>query len=136
MPRSLSEHERQEFFAEPYIGVLSVASDTDRPPLTIPLWYNYQSGGNITIFTGTQGRPARKTRLIERAGVVSLCVQRENFPYTYVTVEGAVVQADRRRQRSRCSRLSVGICRRSTPADAPTRLAYGPRRSGTARSST
>jgi uncharacterized protein len=91
----MNEQERQAFLAEPHIAVLSVASDDARPPLTLPVWYHYQMGGNITFFSGTQGRRARKTKLIRRAGVVSLCVQREEFPYRYVTVEGTVVRADR-----------------------------------------
>ena len=95
MPRQLTERERQDFLAEPRVGVLSVAGDDDRPPLTMPIWYGYQPGGEITFFTGTQGRKARKTRLIERAGVLSLCVQRAEVPYKYVTVEGTVVRADR-----------------------------------------
>lgn len=95
MPRQMTERERQEFLAEPRIGVLSVASDGDRPPLTVPLWYGYEPGGNLSFFTGTQGRRARKTGLIEKAGVLSLSVQREEFPYKYVTVEGTVVGADR-----------------------------------------
>lgn len=94
MPKHLTEHERQAFLAEPHVGVLSVASDDGRPPLTVPLWYGYQPGGNITFFTGTQGNKARKTRLIQGAGVLSLCVQREEYPYKYVTVEGTVVRTD------------------------------------------
>jgi uncharacterized protein len=95
MPRQMTEQERQEFLAEPHVGVISVASDDDRPPLTVPLWYGYQPGGNLSFFTGTQGRKARKTGLIQKAGVLSLSVQRQEFPYKYVTVEGTVVQEDR-----------------------------------------
>ena len=91
----MNEQKRQAFLAEPHVGVLSVASDNSRPPLTIPIWYGYRPGGNLTFFTGTQGRKARKTGLIEKAGVVSLCVQREDFPYKYVTVEGTVIGTDR-----------------------------------------
>ena len=94
MPRQLTEQERQDFLAEPRVGVLSVAGADGRPPLTAPTWYGYRTGGEITFFTGTQGRTARKTALIERAGVVSLCVQRAEFPYRYVTVEGTVVRTD------------------------------------------
>jgi len=94
MPRPLTEKERQDFLAAPHVAVLSVASDTDRPPLAVPVWYGYQPGGTITFFTGTQGRTARKTRLIQKAGVLSLSVQRAEIPYKYVTVEGAVVQTD------------------------------------------
>ncbi|HEX8771375.1 MAG TPA: pyridoxamine 5'-phosphate oxidase family protein [Acidimicrobiales bacterium] len=95
MPRRLTERERQEFLAEPHIGVLSVASDDDRPPLTVPVWYGYRPGGNVSFFTGTRGRKARKIKLIQDSGVLSLAVQREKFPYRYVTVEGTVIQIDR-----------------------------------------
>ena len=95
MPRQMTEQERRQFLAEPHVGVLSVASDDDRPPLTVPVWYGYQPGGHLSFFTGTQGRKARKTRLIQKAGVLSLSVQREEFPYKYVTVEGTVIQTDR-----------------------------------------
>ena len=95
MPGPLTDQERQAFLAEPHVGVLSVAAGDGRPPHATPVRYAYQPGGNLTFFTGTQGRKARKTGLIRKAGVVSLCVQREEFPYKYVTVEGAVVGADR-----------------------------------------
>ncbi|CAA9575456.1 MAG: hypothetical protein AVDCRST_MAG49-4118 [uncultured Thermomicrobiales bacterium] len=94
MPRPMTEQERQAFLAEPRVGVLSVASDDDRPPLTVPVWYGYQPGGSLSYFTGTQGRRARKTGLMRRAGVVSLSVQHDEFPYRYVTVEGTVVRTD------------------------------------------
>jgi nitroimidazol reductase NimA-like FMN-containing flavoprotein (pyridoxamine 5'-phosphate oxidase superfamily) len=95
MPRPLTEQERQEFLAEPRVAVLSVASDSDRPPLTVPVFYGYRPGGTITFFTATQGQKARKVRLIQKAGVLSLSVQRAEPPYKYVTVEGTVVQTDR-----------------------------------------
>lgn len=94
MPKRLTEQEREAFLAEPHIGVLSVAGDDGRPPLTAPTWYAYQPGRNITFFTGTQGRTARKSGLIRKAGVVSFMVQQDQFPYKYVTVEGSVVQFD------------------------------------------
>jgi hypothetical protein len=96
MPRpEMTPQEREAFLAGPHIGVLGVARGSDRPPLTVPIWYAYEPGGNITFFTGTQGRKARKIALIEQAGVVSFCVQQETFPYKYVTVEGTVIQTDR-----------------------------------------
>ena len=91
----MTEKERQEFLAEPRIGVLSVARDGDRPPHTTPVWYAYEPGGDVTFFTGTQGRKSRKAELVRQAGVLSLTVQREEFPYGYVTVEGTVVAVDR-----------------------------------------
>lgn len=95
MPRPMTEQEGQRFLSEPRIGVLSVARGDDRPPHTTPVWYAYEPGGNLTFFTGTQGRRSRKAELVEGAGVLSLTVQREEFPYGYVTVECTVVRADR-----------------------------------------
>jgi nitroimidazol reductase NimA-like FMN-containing flavoprotein (pyridoxamine 5'-phosphate oxidase superfamily) len=109
----MNEQERQAFLAEPHIGVLSVASSGDRPPLSVPVWYHYEPGGNLTFFTGTQGRKARKTALIEAAGAVSFCVQREEFPYKYVTVEGTVIQADR----SPTAERVLAIVRRYLPEE-------------------
>jgi nitroimidazol reductase NimA-like FMN-containing flavoprotein (pyridoxamine 5'-phosphate oxidase superfamily) len=114
MTRPLTEQERQEFLADRHIVVVSVASDEGRPPLTVPVWYAYQPGGDITFFTGTQGRKARKSRLIQMAGVLSLCVQREDFPYKYVTVEGTVVQADR----PPSAEQMLAIARRYLPDEA------------------
>ncbi|EUA39726.1 putative pyridoxamine 5'-phosphate oxidase [Mycobacterium avium subsp. avium 2285 (R)] len=39
------------------------------------------------------GASSRKARLIERAGKVTVVVQREEPPYQYVVVEGTVVDA-------------------------------------------
>ncbi len=114
MVRPMTEQQREEFLAEPHVGVLSVASDTDRPPLTVPVWYGYQPGGTLSFFTGTQNRKARKTRLIQHAGVLSLCVQRGVFPYKYVTVEGTVVQTDR----PPSAEQMLAIARRYLPEEA------------------
>jgi uncharacterized protein len=114
MPRQMTEKERQEFLAEPRIGVLSVARGGDRPPHTTPVWYAYEPGGSITIFTGSQGRKTRKAALIETAGVLSLTVQREEFPYKYVTVEGSVVGWDR----PPSAEQMLAIVRRYLPEEA------------------
>jgi uncharacterized protein len=114
MTRVLDAAEREDFLAQPHIGVLSVASDSDRPPLTVPVWYAYQPGGNITFFTGTDGRRARKTRLLERAGTLSFCVQRAEHPYKYVTVEGTVIDVERKPSVADV----VAIVRRYLPEDA------------------
>ena len=96
MPRTLTSAESAEFLAQPRVGVISVADvDGDRPPLTVPVWYSYRPGGELTFFTGTQGRTARKSRLLERAGKFSFCVQQGEYPYKYVTVEATVTKADR-----------------------------------------
>ena len=94
MPGPMTDRERDAFLAEPHIAVLAI-SRGHRPPHTTPVWYHHQPGGNVTFFTGTQGRRSRKADLVQDAGVVSLCVQQETFPYKYVTVEGTIVQIDR-----------------------------------------
>jgi nitroimidazol reductase NimA-like FMN-containing flavoprotein (pyridoxamine 5'-phosphate oxidase superfamily) len=87
--KPFSESERQQFLAGVHIGVLSVAATDGRPPASAPIWYDYVPGGNIRISTGAS---SRKAKLIEQAGVVTLAVQREELPYQYVVVEGAVVE--------------------------------------------
>ena len=93
--RPMTERERQEFLTGPHVAVLSIARDGGRAPHATPVWYAYEPGGDVTFFTGTQGRQSRKAELIGKAGAVSLTVQQEEFPYRYVTVEGTVVSEDR-----------------------------------------
>lgn len=114
MPRPMTERERQEFLVEPHIAVMSVARGGDRPPHTTPVWYAYEPGGNLTFFTGTQGRKSRKAGLVERAGVLSLTAQREEFPYAYVTVEGTVVGVDR----PPTAEQALAVARRYLPEEA------------------
>jgi len=113
MPRQLTEQERQAFLAEPRVAVVSVAGDDGRPPLVTPTWYAYEPGGNITFFTGTQGRKARKKRLIAQAGVLTLSVQHGEFPYKYVTVEGTVVTTDQ----PPSAEQMLAVARRYLPED-------------------
>ena len=86
--KAFTEPERQEFLAGKHVAVLSVAATDGRPPASVPIWYDYTAGGDIRINTGAS---ARKARLIERAGAVTLVVQHEEPPYQYVVVEGTVV---------------------------------------------
>ncbi|WP_030021919.1 pyridoxamine 5'-phosphate oxidase family protein [Streptomyces monomycini] len=88
----LSTQEREAFLAEPHIGALSVASGAaDRAPLTVPIWYGYEPGGDLWI---TTEEGSRKSRLIAAAGRFSLMVDRVEPTVRYVTVEGEVVSAE------------------------------------------
>jgi uncharacterized protein len=87
---AFSETQREAFLADLHVAVLSVAAADGRPPASVPIWYDYKPGGNILVNTGVT---ARKTKLIERAGVVTLLAQREEPPYQYVVVEGTVVDS-------------------------------------------
>lgn len=111
----MTEDEREAYLAEPHIGVMSVANDQDRRPHAVPLWYHDEPGGTLTFFTGTMGRTARKTGLIERAGLVSPTVQQETFPYK------RECRGDRRPARS----AAIG------GADARDRQPISSRRAGT-----
>lgn len=113
MPGAMTGAEHDAFLAEPHVAVLSVARGGDRPPHTSPVWYHHQPGGNLTFFTGTQGRKSRKAELIEQTGVVSLCVQQETFPYKYVTIEGTIVQSER----SPAAEQALAIVRRYLPEE-------------------
>ena len=84
MSLSMTRAEREAFLADVHVAVISVAQP-DRPPLTVPVWYLYEPGGDICIATGAQ---ARKTACIRAVGHMSLCAQTETPPYKFVTVEG------------------------------------------------
>jgi PPOX class probable F420-dependent enzyme len=87
--KPFTDTERQEFLAAKHVGVLSVAAADGRPPASVPIWYDYVPDGDIRVNTGAG---TRKAKLIERAGAVTLVVQREEPPYQYVVVEGTVVE--------------------------------------------
>ena len=90
MSLSMTKHEREAFLAEVHVGIISI-SEEGRGPLTVPIWYAYDAGGDLRIMTG---RESRKGRLLARAGRFSLCVQTETPPYKYVSVEGAIVSTE------------------------------------------
>lgn len=82
----MTPDERAAFLAEVHVAVVTVADD-GRGPLAVPLWYDYRPGGDILLVTD---RDSRKTRLIRRAGRVTVCVQTPRMPYRYASVEGPV----------------------------------------------
>ena len=82
----MSKQERDDFLAALHVGVLAVERP-DGPPLVMPIWYRYASGGAIEF--NTAGSSA-KAQLLQQAGRAALCVQREELPYAYVTVEGPI----------------------------------------------
>lgn len=97
----LSPEQREGFLAEPRVGVLTVAAEPGRAPLTTPIWYDYAPGGDVTVLTSPG---LRKARLIAEAGRFALCVQDTSAVYRYVTVEGPVVEV---RPATKDDRLAV-----------------------------
>ena len=87
MTTRMTKGEREAFLADVHVGVLSV-NEPERGPLTVPIWYAYEPGGEIVVLTGPN---SRKGRLLSVGTRVSLCAQTEAPPYAYVTAEGPVV---------------------------------------------
>lgn len=83
---NMSRGERESFLADLHVGVLAVER-ADGPPLAAPVWYRYAPGGVVEILTE---RSSMKAQLLGAAGRASICAQREELPYAYVTAEGPV----------------------------------------------
>ncbi|MEX2207103.1 MAG: pyridoxamine 5'-phosphate oxidase family protein [Myxococcota bacterium] len=88
---AMSRAEREAFLAAVRVGVISIADD-GRGPLTVPIWYGYEPGGELWIVTD---RESRKGKLLLKADRFSLCAQTETPPYQYVSVEGPIVTLER-----------------------------------------
>jgi Pyridoxamine 5'-phosphate oxidase len=88
----LTVAEREQFLAEPHIAAFSVAAGPDRAPLVVPIWYQYEPGGEAWILTEAK---SRKVPLIEAAGRFSLMVDRVTPTTRYVSVEGPVTRTIR-----------------------------------------
>jgi nitroimidazol reductase NimA-like FMN-containing flavoprotein (pyridoxamine 5'-phosphate oxidase superfamily) len=82
----MSRAEREKFLAAVRVGVLSIA-DGARGPLTVPVWYGYEPGGDVWFVTDRDSRKGQRLLLVDR---ISLCVQTEAPPYQYVSVEGPI----------------------------------------------
>lgn len=82
----MSKAAREQFLAGVHVGVIAVERP-DRAPLATAIWYVYEPGGEVTIFSTEDNL---KVRLIRAAGRFSITVQQEQSPYKYVTAEGDV----------------------------------------------
>jgi nitroimidazol reductase NimA-like FMN-containing flavoprotein (pyridoxamine 5'-phosphate oxidase superfamily) len=81
----MSFQERQAFLAETRVGIISIP-EYGRGPLTVPVWYDYQPGGEVCVWTG---KKTRKSRLLQKVKRISFCVQDPTPPnYKYVSIEG------------------------------------------------
>jgi nitroimidazol reductase NimA-like FMN-containing flavoprotein (pyridoxamine 5'-phosphate oxidase superfamily) len=87
---SMSREQRERFLAGLHVGVLAIP-DGARGPLTAPIWYAYEPGGEIRVITG---EASRKGKLLRPGVRVSLVAQQEAPPYQYVSVEGPVTAVE------------------------------------------
>ena len=90
MSLAMTRAEREKFLADLHVGIVSIAEE-GRGPLSVPIWYDYEPGGELWIVTD---RRSRKGALLEKASRFSLCAQTEAPPYRYVSVEGPIVSMD------------------------------------------
>ena len=90
MSLAMTKQERETFLADLHVGIISIPEE-GRGPLTVPIWYLYEPGGELRVVTA---RTTRKAQLLQRAGRFSVCVQTETLPYKYVSVEGPVVAVE------------------------------------------
>jgi hypothetical protein len=84
----MTADEKQTFLADLHVGVLGL-NDPGRGPLTVPVWYDYEPGGELWFITGTK---SRKGKLLRTGARVSLAAQTEIAPYVYVSVEGPITE--------------------------------------------
>ena len=89
MPAPMTREERTAFLAGVHVGVLTV-DEPGRGPLSVPVWYLYEPGGDVVVVTRPE---ARKARLLTVGARVAFLVQSEELPPKYVTIQGRVVSA-------------------------------------------
>lgn len=80
----MSSSERELFLSALHVGIISIPRAT-KGPLTVPIWYDYQPGGELWVITDAD---SIKGKLLTKASRISLCAQTETAPYQYVSVEG------------------------------------------------
>ena len=90
MSLAMTKEEREAFLAGVHVGVISV-EEPGRGPLTAPIWYGYEPGGDVWIITGED---SRKGKLLKAAKRFSLVAQQEEAPYKYVSVEGPITSIE------------------------------------------
>ncbi len=88
MTTRMTTDEREAFLAAVHVAVVAIP-EPGRGPLTAPVWYWYEPGGDLWFETQPD---SRKGRLLQVGTRISLCVQDENPPYAYVSVEGPIIE--------------------------------------------
>jgi PPOX class probable F420-dependent enzyme len=86
----MTSDEREAYLAAVHVGVIAVERP-DRAPLAVPIWYNYEPGGEVLLWTD---EGSQKHKLIKAAGRFAITAQDEAPPYKYVTAEGDVTGID------------------------------------------
>ena len=90
MSYQMTKYERESFLADLHVAIMSVTAER-RGPISVPVWYIYQPGGDFIFCTA---KNSRKVDLIKASGRFTVCVLIEPPPSKYVSVEGRVVSID------------------------------------------
>ena len=88
MTTRMSVAERETFLAEVRVAVVGIPEE-GRGPLTVPVWYWYEPGGQIWFETEPT---SRKGQLLTVGTRISLFCQDDRAPYAYVSVEGPIIE--------------------------------------------
>ena len=67
MSLAMTKDEREKFLAALHVGVISM-EDPGRGPLTVPIWYMYEPGGELWVITD---RDSRKGKLLKAGTRIS-----------------------------------------------------------------
>ncbi|WP_232376629.1 pyridoxamine 5'-phosphate oxidase family protein [Amycolatopsis aidingensis] len=113
----MSSENRMAFLAEVRVGLIAITRQ-GRAPLAVPIWYDYQPGGDVVVMMEIG---SLKERLLREAGRFSLCVQQGEMPYKYVTAEGPVVAFEEEPSFER----KVAIAARYLPREQAERFVSG-----------
>jgi hypothetical protein len=90
MSLKMTKQEREKFLADIHVAIFSVA-EGERGPLTVPIWYSYEPGGDLRF---TTEKNSLKAKALDRVKRASLCAQSESPPYKYVSVEGPILSME------------------------------------------
>src|SRR5664279_2981387 len=74
---TMSKADREAFLADAHVGVVGIQRE-GAPPLTAPVWYSYEAGGDVVFAFEAE---SEKIRLLRAVGEASLCAQTETMPY-------------------------------------------------------
>ena len=88
----MSDDEIQAFLAVTPArpGILATTRQDGRPHVA-PIWYALDDDGTIVFTTGAE---TGKGRTLARTGRAALCVDDDQPPFAFVTIEGAVSLSD------------------------------------------
>ena len=91
----MSRDEWVAFLRDPVRPALLATTRADGRPHVAPIWYDLDDGpGDEVALVWNTGADTVKGRNIRRDGQVSLCVQDDRPPFSFVTVSGVATWSD------------------------------------------